>query len=65
MSPSARLILSAAVVGGLCGAAGAALYIAWRASHRPAGERASVVLGQLEQVADRIEDSLRKAPETS
>jgi CHASE3 domain sensor protein len=58
MGTSTRLILAAAIVGGVCGIAGAAFYVRWRATSRSLTERTSAVLRQLTDVADRMEQAL-------
>jgi hypothetical protein len=50
--------LTAAIVGGVCGIAGAAFYVLWRASDRRGDERVASVLKQLERVADRMQGTL-------
>ncbi len=58
MSTSTKLLLAATIVGGVCGIAGAVLYVRWRATSRSLTERASAVLRQLTDVADRMEYAL-------
>ena len=62
MSTMGKIILTAAIVGGAAGVVGAALYVRWRVAHRTLGERASSVLRQLSDVADRMERTLAGAP---
>jgi hypothetical protein len=61
MSTSTKLLLAAAIVGGVCGVVGAALYVRWRAATRTTTDRASAVLRQLTDVADRMEQTLERA----
>ena len=58
MPDSTKLFLAAAAIGGVFGAASAVLYLRWRAAHRTATDRASTVLRQLADVADRMEQLL-------
>ena len=58
MTATGKAILTAAIVGGVCGIAGAALYVVWRAHDRRADERVTGVLKQLERVADRMQGAL-------
>jgi len=58
MSTSTKLLLTAVIVGGVCGVAGAAFYVRWRATGRSLTERASTVVHQLSDVADRMERAL-------
>jgi gas vesicle protein len=58
MTSTQRLILTGALVGGICGAAAAALYVAWRAQRATADQTASRVVRQLESVADRMQHVL-------
>jgi uncharacterized membrane protein len=58
MTSTQKAILTAAIVGGVCGIAGAAFYVAWRARRKRAEERVSSVVRQLEKVADRIQGGL-------
>jgi len=69
MTATGKAILTAAIVGGVCGIAGAAIYVLWRTHDRRADERVSEVLKQLDRVADRIQlalgpDALPAAPAT-
>jgi hypothetical protein len=65
MSTSAKAILTAAIVGGVCGIAGAAFYFWWRAEHRSADERASGLVKQLSSLANRIEHTLGPTPHSA
>jgi len=58
MSTSTKLLLTAAIAGGVCGVVGAAFYVRWRATSRSLTERASTVVRQLADVADRMEQAL-------
>ena len=58
MSSTQKAILYAAIVGGACGIAGAAVYLAWRSHHRSAEDRVPAVVRQLEKLADRIQHAL-------
>jgi hypothetical protein len=64
MTPTGKAILTAAIVGGVCGIAGAAFYVVWRAHDRRADERVTGVLKQLETVADRMQGALPPAATT-
>jgi len=61
MTDTQKTVLIAAIVGGVCGIAGAALYFAWRAREGRAEERVSGVVRQLERVADRMHGALTHA----
>ena len=58
MTDTQKAILTALILGGVCGIAGAALYAAWRAREQRDEERVSGVVRQLERVADRMHGAL-------
>jgi len=58
MSRDSKLLITSALVGGVCGMAGAAFYVLWRGKSSSARDRASRVLSQLESVAERMQSTL-------
>lgn len=54
-------LLTAGIVGGVCGVVGVALYVWWRAREKRADDRVSMVVRQLERVADRMHSALTQA----
>ncbi len=58
MSRDSKLLITSALVGGVCGMAGAALSVPWRFKLTSARDRAARVLGQLENIAERMQSTL-------